>query len=324
MFSGCGGLDWGFKMAGFDVVFANDSDRWACETYRANIGAIECRNVASIDVDEFPECDIVIGGFPCQGFSTAGWFKPGDCRNALYTHIVRVVASRYPPVFCLENVRGLMSMGRKHGETIGPVLRSILRDFNDIGYTVCYVLFHLEQYGVPQRRRRLFIVGTRADLNAYWEPPRPIYGESGGPVFVNCDEVMAEFEGSGARRARGAINNVQSRYKLRRGEPSRYTILASSAKIPIHYDEPLEPDEMDEGYYPMRLTFEDCRALQGFPPFLQSQVFMLGRLPLGFNKPFTFAGSFTSKIRQVGNAVPPLFAYQIARSLARFLGGISR
>ena len=112
LFSGAGGLDLGFKLAGFELLWANDIDSDAVETYRENIGDhILLGDVSDISVDEIPECDVLIGGFPCQGFSQANTHKvEHDERNQLYRQYLRVLEAKRPKIFVAENVRGILSL----------------------------------------------------------------------------------------------------------------------------------------------------------------------------------------------------------------------
>ena len=111
LFSGAGGLDLGFKMAGHEIVWANDLYSDAVETYRKNLGDhIVLEDISKINTDDIPACDIVIGGFPCQGFSVANTKRhEGDERNALYKQLIRVIAAKKPKFFVAENVKGLLS-----------------------------------------------------------------------------------------------------------------------------------------------------------------------------------------------------------------------
>lgn len=160
LFSGCGGLDLGFIQAGYTVVWANDFFGDAVQTYRKNIGDhIVHGDITQIPSEAIPDCDVVIGGFPCQGFSVANNKRSmEDQRNFLYLEILRVIRDKQPKFFVCENVKGLVSMEK------GKVLEMIIKDFVELGYTVDYKILRASDYGVPQHRERVIIIGNRLGL----------------------------------------------------------------------------------------------------------------------------------------------------------------
>jgi len=158
MFSGAGGMDLGFIQAGFEIVWANDFFPEAAETYEKNIGNhIVLGDITKIDSSGIPDnIDVVIGGFPCQGFSVANKNRGmHDERNFLYKEMLRVIRDKKPKVFVAENVKGLLIMEK------GKVIELIKKDFEEIGYKVEYKLLNAAEYGVPQARERVIIIGSR-------------------------------------------------------------------------------------------------------------------------------------------------------------------
>ncbi len=158
LFSGCGGLDLGFKQAGFDILWANDFDKDSVETYKNNIGDhIVLGDITKISSKEIPSnFDVLLGGFPCQGFSVANTKRSmKDERNFLYLEMLRIIKDKKPKFFVAENVKGLLSMEK------GAVIEMIAKDFEKIGYKVDYRLLTASDYGVPQHRQRVFIIGNR-------------------------------------------------------------------------------------------------------------------------------------------------------------------
>jgi DNA (cytosine-5)-methyltransferase 1 len=158
LFSGCGGLDLGFIQAGFKVIWANDFFREAVETYKRNIGDhIIYGDITQIPSDQIPDdFDILLGGFPCQGFSIANVKRSmEDERNFLYKELLRIIKDKKPKFFVAENVKGLLSMQK------GKVFEMILNDFKSLGYNVDYRLLKASDYGVPQNRERVVIIGNR-------------------------------------------------------------------------------------------------------------------------------------------------------------------
>lgn len=158
LFSGAGGMDLGFIQAGFQVVWANDVFKEAIETYKKNIGNHivygDIRMISSNDIPDNP--DVIIGGFPCQGFSIANTRRNmEDQRNFLYKEMLRIIRDKQPKMFVAENVKGLLSMEK------GKVIEMILNDFRELGYYVEYKLLNAAEYGVPQQRERVIIIGNR-------------------------------------------------------------------------------------------------------------------------------------------------------------------
>jgi DNA (cytosine-5)-methyltransferase 1 len=161
LFSGCGGLDLGFIQAGYKVIWANDFFKDAVDTYRNNIGDhIIYGDITKIPSSEIPDdFDILLGGFPCQGFSVANTKRSmDDGRNFLYKELMRLIADKRPKFFVGENVKGLLSMQN------GKVIEMIVNDFKSLGYNVDYKLLKASDYGVPQHRERVIIIGNRLGI----------------------------------------------------------------------------------------------------------------------------------------------------------------
>lgn len=171
LFSGCGGLDLGFEQAGFNRIWANDFDKDAQAVFSLNLGAIDGRDIRDVPEDEIPDCDIVLAGFPCQPFSNAGNRKGvHDSRGLLYQECLRIVKAKKPKVFLFENVKGLLSSKYVDGRLLVDVIAS---DLDEMGYNVTYQLLNASDYGVPQNRQRLIMIGVRKDLGIHFEfPPK--------------------------------------------------------------------------------------------------------------------------------------------------------
>lgn len=170
LFSGAGGMDLGFINAGFDIVWANDFFKEAVESYKKNVDdRIVYGDITKIDSSEMPDdIDLVIGGFPCQGFSVANTKRSmKDERNFLYKEMLRVIKDKNPKFFVAENVKGILSMKK------GKVIEMIKKDFRSLGYDVETRLLNAAEYGVPQARERVVIIGNRIGVkNPY---PRPTH-----------------------------------------------------------------------------------------------------------------------------------------------------
>tara|TARA_Y100001970_G_C14161323_1_gene818684 strand:- start:206 stop:1411 length:1206 start_codon:yes stop_codon:yes gene_type:complete len=158
LFAGCGGLDLGFKQAGYDILWANDFDADSVRTYRHNIGNhIHLGDISKVATKDIPSnFDVLLGGFPCQGFSVANTKRSmKDKRNFLYLEMLRILKAKKPKFFLAENVKGILSLQK------GDVIKMIMDDFSKIGYKCEYRLLRASDYGVPQHRDRVFIMGNR-------------------------------------------------------------------------------------------------------------------------------------------------------------------
>jgi DNA (cytosine-5)-methyltransferase 1 len=199
MFSGCGGMDLGFKggfdflgvhfdKQPFDIVWSNDLNPFACKTYEHNLG--HHIHVGSVwdHLDSLPNsCDVVIGGFPCQDISINGKRAGVDGkRSGLYRAMVEAVRATKPKMFVAENVRGLLySYNQKS-------LKQVIDDFSDLGYRVSYKLYHAADFGVPQRRERVLIVGVLGDTVSF-APPKP---ERNRSSWIVSREAIEDLEHS--------------------------------------------------------------------------------------------------------------------------------
>ncbi len=295
LFSGAGGLDLGLLQAGHEVIWANDIDPDSCATYAHNIGNhVVCADIASVPTSDIPDCDVVVGGFPCQGFSMANRLRsPGDSRNTLYRELFRVIRDKKPRYFLAENVRGILSLDQ------GNAIRQIIEDFESIGYRVTYKAFNTADFGVPQLRVRVIIAGTRADLPPEfdYQHPTPTHGKA---ERVSIGEALADIPEPNASGNDELLNHVFSKYKVtdrnftghRRTDPTKPspTILArgngKGGVCAIQHP----------GNH-RRMSVRESAAVQTFP--------------LNFD----FQGSMSSMYRQVGNAVPPLFGMQLGLQL---------
>jgi DNA (cytosine-5)-methyltransferase 1 len=171
-------------------VWANDNDHWSCETYKRYFGNhIVEGDVADIDFDNTPDCDLITGGFPCQDFSMI-WKRGGleTDRGNLYKHFVRAVATKKPKAFVAENVKGLLTANK------GIAIKQILKDFQNVGnisYRIYINLFNFAEYGVPQLRQRVLIVGIRSDIPFEFKKPAPTHTFG---RYVTAKEALKNVE----------------------------------------------------------------------------------------------------------------------------------
>lgn len=301
LFSGAGGLDLGLIQAGNQVIWANDIDKNAVETYKQNIGDhILLEDIKNVDIDTIPDGDVVVGGFPCQGFSQANRFRMlDDERNALYKFFYRVIKQKQPKFFLAENVKGILTLGK------GEAIKQIIADFEKAGYRTELHLVNMANYGVPETRQRVIIVGQRIDLGEemlfhFPEPTHSKDGKDGLAKWVSIREAIEHFPDPD--EPNDTANHEYSKYKVEYRDYTAHrqtnpdlpspTILARGnggggvCAIP-HYNGK------------RRLTVRESAAVQTFPD------------------DFVFSGVRGSCYRQIGNAVPVLFAKKLGDELMR-------
>ena len=294
LFSGAGGLDLGLVKAGHTVVWANDIDLASCATYKLNIGPhIVCKNISDIKLNDIPDADVVVGGFPCQGFSLANKSRhPCDERNVLYKEFRRIVKGKKPKYFIAENVRGILSLSS------GEVIEKIVDDFASAGYRISYKVFNTADYGVPQTRIRVLIAGTRKDL------PKTLNLQFPVPThdirnWITISQALKGIPDPGTQ-PNNLKNHIYSKYKVtnrnytghRRTNPDKPspTILArGNGKGGVC--------AIQHPQNHRRMSVRESAIIQTFP----------------IN--FEFIGSMSSMYRQIGNAVPVLFAECIGKQL---------
>lgn len=169
LFSGCGGMDKGFDNAGYTRVWANDFDKDAQAVFKLNLGEIDGRDITQVPVEDIPDCDIITAGFPCQPFSNAGNRRGVyDERGELYLECLRIIESKHPRAVLFENVKGLLSSKHQSGKKLIDVIKE---DLENLGYRVNYKVVNASDYGVPQNRERMILVGLREDLGKTFEFP---------------------------------------------------------------------------------------------------------------------------------------------------------
>lgn len=196
LFSGAGGLDLGLSQAGFNIIYANDNYKPAIENYSYNLGHISEGDIREIDPKELPDADVVVGGFPCQPFSNAGnRLGVDDDRGNLYLDLIKIISEKQPKIVIMENVRGLLSMKNKDGSKLIDTIVQLLRDATP-GYNVKFKLMKASDYGVPQNRFRVIIIGTRLDLDFDYEFPEPQKTDPSSLTVSNIINVADEIPNS--------------------------------------------------------------------------------------------------------------------------------
>ena len=316
LFSGCGGLDLGFHQCGYETVWANDFNEWAAHTFKHNFGDVmHCGDIEEIDPytdKSIPDCDIILGGFPCQDFSMI-WKRPGlnGERGNLYKSFLRFIDAKKPKVFVAENVKGLLSANKS------KAIETIIKDFESIapGYMVKIQLYNFAAYGVPQFRERVLIVGVRKDTEFDFVHPEATHGIGAIP-YVTAGKAIDGIQDKSFNNehmniqpktikmlkmipeggnftsipkdhplyVKGMISHVYRR--IHRSEPSKTIIAAGGGGTwGYHYPEP------------RALTNRERARLQSFPD------------------DFYFVGSNAEVRRQIGNAVPPTGVHALAKTL---------
>ncbi len=295
LFCGAGGLDLGFDKAGFRTVWANDFDADACKTHQNWSNAeIVCGDISKVDVETIPDSDVILGGFPCQGFSLSGPRKIDDSRNVLYKHYVRIVAAKQPKIFVGENVKGLLTMGN------GQIIDAIIDEFSSCGYNVFYKLVNAKDFGVPQDRERVIICGFRKDLGiSEFELEIPDVKQ------MTLREALKDLPEPKMDEVCDApySSRYMSRNRKRDWDQVSYTIPAMAKQVTLYPGSP-NMEKVDKDIWKFgdsgvtrRLSWREAAAIQTFP------------------KELDFYGDITSKYKQIGNAVPVKLAECVANQL---------
>lgn len=315
LFSGSGGLDLGFlKTNQVEIVLANDINKYACDTYKENIGNhILCEDIRKLN--KLPNVDILIGGPPCQGFSTANPNRSfDDPRNWLFKEYARILKEVNPSIFVLENVSGMVTLEK------GTVLKLILKELSNCGYNVQYQILNAKNFGTAQNRKRTIIVGTKDTNKRKYLYPQPtinppLFGRylTVGDVLINkaiptkiSNHEVAKLSPLNYERIKhippgGSMKdcpkNLQNNSDLKRA--MRRLSLDEISPTIVH-------NNNDHYYHPIenrRITIREMARIQGYPDN------------------FVFYGPKSEQSRQVGNSVPIPFAYQIAKSVITYLDG---
>lgn len=299
-FSGCGGLDYAFHEMkdDFDVVFVNDFDKDSCNTYEKNFNFKPVyEDICKLE--SIPDCDVLTGGFPCQGFSLANILRSEeDNRNTLYLQLVRLLKLKKPKYFVFENVKGIRSIGgyesnedKKLGR--GKVIKMIEKDLEECGYDVHIKLFGMKWYDIPQNRERIIFLGIRNDIAKHvdfqWPEEKQVITKTLKDAIY---DLSIEYDDS--------IQHVGTKHKVK--------VTGFLGNRILDWDK-VSPTITGRGggtggpvinIHPSqkrRMTVREYARIQTFPD------------------KFVFCGCVTSMYRQIGNAVPPKFSFIIANLL---------
>jgi len=331
LFSGIGGMDLGFlgefnfldnhfEKNPFDIVFANDIFKQAADVYETNLNhQVKKQDIAELNLDtDLPseEIDVILGGFPCQTFSYSGKRRGlSDPRGQLYKQMIRVTKHYMPKIFVAENVDGIRNSRKNNlGKNVdSSALDTILNDFEQIGYNVQYHVLNAADYGVPQRRRRVIIVGIRKDLGDNSDVYYPATTNDETGLLTNNRWLTAE---DGIDDLWGKLNSTEvhnhtikdySKAKFYKGKkmqgnnridrlrPAPTIRAEHHGNIEGHYKTYLNDETDMDGW--RRLSIRECARLQSFPDT------------------FIFPVSVSSAYKGIGNAVPPVMAWHIAKGI---------
>lgn len=310
LFCGCGGSDLGilggfsylgkeYRRLDFDIVYSIDFDARAVETYNANFShKAVCGDVREANYSDIGDIDVLVGGFPCQSFSTVNPTKDtDDARANLYKEVVRFLNEKRPVYFVCENVKGLMTLKQ------GAIIKKIIREFEACGYKVQFQLVKAVEFGVPQRRERVIIVGIRNNINKEFSYPVPLYSES---EYVPLSSVIDKLDIEDkkyyfSKKAVQGMKNAKNNMKRGLWQDLKFpclTITSHLAKTSINSRDPVLLVNAEQELY-RRFTPREAARIQSFPD------------------DFAFPVSETSAYRQIGNAVPPVLMWHIMNALQK-------
>lgn len=316
LFAGAGGLDLGFKKAGFNVIWANEFDKSIWDTFRYNFPGTHLVADSIVDVksDSIPDADGIIGGPPCQSWSEAGAGRGiDDTRGKLFYEYIRILEDKKPKFFLAENVSGILLPRHR------MAFDSIIDDFRAIGYDVKWSLLNASNYGVPQDRKRVIIIGFRNDLDVYYKYPAPLLKTiTLRETIGDMPQPLPALENNKANNPddlaipnheymNGGFSTIyMSRNRVRAWNDVSFTIQAGGRHAPIHPSAPkmkfveqnvriFAPGHEHEY---RRLSVRECARIQTFP---DDFIFRYHSISDGY--------------KMVGNAVPVEFARVLAESI---------
>lgn len=307
LFCGCGGMDLGiigdfsyleenYTRSDFDIVYAVDNDPYCARIYNSNFkNKCQVKDVRNIHTDEIPDFDVLIGGFPCQSFSISAQNPPRlgykDERGMLFFEMVKILKEKQPMAFIAENVKGLLSANEK------KAFPMIIREFRDAGYSVSHFLVNASNFGVPQKRERVIIIGFRSE-----NQQKKFQIKSTNQPLRVLGDVIDERENNNEKlffSEKAVAGMMAVRSKMNKGRSQDLslpcnTISAHLAKVSLNSTDPVL---MVNNRF-RRFSCREAARIQSFPD--------------------SFILNCVSEVRQykaIGNAVPPVMMWHIAQSL---------
>ena len=311
LFCGCGGTDVGL-LGGFDflgkyynsnsmeIVYANDIDDNACKIFKENFGITpDNRDIRAVKTEEIPEFDILTGGFPCQSFSIVAQnpkrLGVKDERGKLFFEMCRILRERQPKCFIAENVKGILTANKRSAFPL------ILKEFEESGYEVQYQILNSADYGVPQKRERVIIIGFRKDLNITFSFPEAEIDDETKyiPLKTVIEKRVDEKYFFSERAVTGMMKKRESMNKGRAQNINKpcNTVGAHLAKVSLNSTDPV----LMEGERYRRFTPREVARIQSFPD------------------DFELVGSEAAQYRALGNAIPPVMFWYVAKAVSKEL-----
>lgn len=307
LFCGCGGTDVGllgdfdflgkhYEANGMEIVYANDIDDNACNIFKENFGITpDNRDIREVKSEEIPEFDILTGGFPCQSLSIIAQnpkrLGVKDERGKLFFEMCRILRERQPKCFIAENVKGILTANKKSAFPL------IMKEFEESGYDVQYRILNSANYGVPQKRERVIIVGFRKDLNIDFSfPDVEIEDENNfAPLKKVIEKKVDEKYFFSERAVAGMMKKRESMNKGRAQDINKpcNTVGAHLAKVSLNSTDPVL---MEKNRY-RRFTPREVARIQSFPD------------------DFELVGSEAAQYRALGNAIPPVMFWYVAKAV---------
>ena len=318
LFSGCGGFDWGAQQAGVETIWANDIDPQAALAYRSLLPNVHFVAGDIREVEEFPQADILIGCYPCTGFSIAARRRWQDRAerdlfandgNFLYREFMRALRQIRPKYFFVENVKGMITAED------GWFLKAQIRNFERHGYKVKREILNAEDYGVPQSRKRMFLVGVRKEVNALnYEFPTPTHGYRRNSPYVLLRDAIGKMPiwPEGEFTTKPFHGHYLTRNRKRNWDETSFTVVAHAHHVPLHpIGDPMVNVGKDawalQGNLNRRLSWRECVTIQGLEPEALEEIVRL-----------------EDKYRVAGNAVPPTLGKILLDPIVKFEKSRSR
>ena len=311
LFCGCGGTDVGL-LGGFDflgknypnnpveIVYANDIDDNACRIFEENFGVIpDNRDIREIKSEELPDFDILTGGFPCQSFSIVAQnpkrLGVKDDKGKLFFEMCRILRDKKPKCFIAENVKGILSANEKNAFPL------IIKEFEDSGYNVSYKLLNAVNFGVPQKRERVIIVGIRKDLGFTFDF-KGLPQEGDFPI-VSLSQVLENTVSEKYFFSQKAVAGMmRKRETMNKGRAQDITqpcntVGAHLAKVSLNSTDPV----LMVGERYRRFTPREVARIQSFP------------------ETFALLGTESAQYRALGNAIAPVMFWYVAKAVSSLL-----